>query len=89
MWLLIAATQFFDQAHTRIGTIVVALLGLQPFLGYAHHALYKKVERRTIISFVHIWSGRILIVLGIVAGGLGLSLASAPWLSQQSPINQN
>jgi hypothetical protein len=66
---------YFTEAHTRIGTIVCALLGIQPFLGYAHHLLYKKYQRRTAVSHIHIWYGRVLLVFGIINGGLGLRLA--------------
>lgn len=75
--------QFFNQAHTRLGTIVVALLGLQPLLGWLHHMHFQKNQQRGIISHLHIWYGRILIVLGIVTGGLGLELTgntSGSWL---------
>jgi hypothetical protein len=67
---------FFTNTHTRMGTIVVALLGIQPILGWIHHASYKRYQRRTFISHVHIWYGRILMALGIVNGGLGMQLAS-------------
>ncbi|OLN88565.1 hypothetical protein CCHL11_01979 [Colletotrichum chlorophyti] len=71
MWL-------FLQTHTILGTVVVALLAIQPFLGYAHHAYYKKFQTRGVISHVHVWYGRILMLLGIINGGLGLELASSP-----------
>lgn len=67
---------FFTNTHTRMGTIVVALLGIQPILGWIHHSSYKRYQRRTFISHVHIWYGRILMALGVVNGGLGMQLAS-------------
>lgn len=39
---------------------------------------YRKYKERGIISHIHIWYGRSLILLGIVDGGLGLWLAEAP-----------
>ncbi|KAJ4327119.1 hypothetical protein N0V84_002507 [Fusarium piperis] len=68
---------WWQQTHTKMGTIVVALMGLQPILGYAHHRYFKSHGKRGIISHVHIWFGRVLMVLGIVNGGLGLQLASS------------
>ncbi|TDZ12826.1 hypothetical protein C8034_v001838 [Colletotrichum sidae] len=65
----------FAQTHTLLGTVVVALLAIQPFLGYAHHAYYKKFQSRGVISHVHIWYGRALTVIGIINGGLGLELS--------------
>lgn len=63
---------FFNDTHTRMGTIVVALLGIQPILGWIHHAGYKRYQRRTIISHIHIWYGRVLLAVGIVNGGIGM-----------------
>ncbi|KAF6808126.1 integral membrane protein [Colletotrichum sojae] len=68
----------FAQTHTLLGTVVVALLAIQPFLGYAHHAYYKKFQTRGVVSHVHIWYGRSLMIIGIVNGGLGLQLANTP-----------
>lgn len=58
-----------------MGVVVCALLGLQPIFGWLHHLHYVKNRKRGVISHVHIWYGRALMVLGIVNGGLGLSLA--------------
>lgn len=66
------------QAHTRMGTVVVALMGLQPILGWAHHRFFVKNQRRGAISHIHIWYGRALMILGIINGGLGLQLANSP-----------
>lgn len=37
--------------------------------------MFKKVGRRQVWSYAHIWIGRIVIFLGIINGGLGLDLA--------------
>lgn len=58
-----------------MGVSVVALLAVQPVLGYLHHRHFLKHRRRGVISHIHIWYGRVLMALGIVTGGLGLALA--------------
>ncbi|KAF5006082.1 hypothetical protein FDECE_7523 [Fusarium decemcellulare] len=68
---------WWKQAHTKMGTIVVALIALQPVLGFVHHQYFKSHGKRGIVSHVHIWFGRILMILGIINGGLGLQLASS------------
>lgn len=68
---------FFDQAHTRMGTILVALIALQPVLGWLHHWQYKKIKSRGAYSYIHIWYGRALMTIGVVNGGLGLQLSGA------------
>jgi sulfite exporter TauE/SafE len=57
--------------------VVVCLLAIQPALGYAHHRHFLKHQRRGPISHVHIWYGRVLMLLGVINGGLGLQLADA------------
>lgn len=46
-------------------------------LGYLHHKHYVKHQSRGVISYVHIWIGRLLMVLGIINGGLGMRLSGA------------
>lgn len=48
---------------------------IQPFLGVIHHWIYIRKKTRTALAPVHVWLGRILIILGMVNGGLGLRLA--------------
>ncbi|KAL2162304.1 hypothetical protein VTH06DRAFT_7217 [Thermothelomyces fergusii] len=64
-------------SHFIIGLVVTACLILQPVFGIIHHEKYKRLRRRTIASYVHLFNGRICITLGIVNGGLGLWLAGA------------
>lgn len=52
-------------------------MGLQPVLGWFHHRNFVKHQSRTIVSHIHIWYGRALMILGIINGGLGLMLACA------------
>ncbi|KAG6261801.1 hypothetical protein E4U49_003588 [Claviceps purpurea] len=66
---------FFTQAHTRLGLVLCILISFQPVLGWLHHQYYVQHQRRGAISNAHVWFGRILIILGIINGGLGLQLA--------------
>ncbi|KUI55723.1 hypothetical protein VP1G_03023 [Cytospora mali] len=72
---------FISNPHTNyhpiIGIIVFILLLIQPLLGIIHHQNFKRLQRRTLSSHLHLWDGRIAIVLGLVNGGLGLQLAGA------------
>lgn len=61
-------------AHPIIGLVVVCGLFFQPFLGIGHHVLYKREGGPNILTYPHIWWGRILITLGIVNGFFGLRL---------------
>lgn len=50
---------------------------LQPVLGALHHSYYVKNQSRGPVSYAHIAYGRILMLLGVINGGLGLQLADA------------
>ncbi|KAK1780544.1 hypothetical protein QBC45DRAFT_104020 [Copromyces sp. CBS 386.78] len=67
----------FNNTHTRLGTAVVFLLLIQPVLGIMHHKYFLKYRERGVISYAHIWWGRILLILAVVNGGLGLKLTNA------------
>ena len=56
----------FDQAHQIIGIIVVSVLFIQALLGYQNHRVYRKTGHRTVLAQPHIWSGRVVIILGMV-----------------------
>ena len=53
-----------------------SLMFFQPILGYIHHLVYVRSQRRTWWAVAHVWYGRALIILGAINGGLGLKLAA-------------
>ncbi len=62
-----------DGYHQNIGYLVVGcLLILQPALGLIQHLHHRKLGERTIFGHTHRWLGRILMLMGIINGGLGL-----------------
>lgn len=67
--------QLFNNTHTRLGIVVVVLLLLQPFIGLIHHRRYLSKQKAGKWTYLHVWYGRILILLGMINGGLGLQLA--------------
>lgn len=69
--------QKYTTTHTIMGTVVVCLLFIQPALGFLHHRHFRRHQARGPVSYAHIWYGRLLIVVGIINGGLGLQLADA------------
>lgn len=56
------------------------MLPVQAVLGQMHHNTFLKTRARSFWSYGHIWFGRLVIILGIVNGGIGLSpeLSDAP-----------
>ncbi|KAL8673232.1 MAG: hypothetical protein Q9168_002344 [Polycauliona sp. 1 TL-2023] len=64
-----------SNGHPILGTIIIALLLLQPALGYVHHRIYVQQKARTAWGVAHVWYGRVLILLAVINGGLGLQLS--------------
>ena len=75
-WMATVSGQWLPgNGHPIIGTIVIGLLVVQPFLGYVHHLIYVREHKRTFWIYSHIWYGRALIILAVINGGLGLQLS--------------
>lgn len=66
----------FYHAHPIFGSTIIALLLLQPLLGLMHHHMYLATGIRTYVVDLHRWYGRVLLILGVINGGLGLRLSS-------------
>ena len=45
-------------------------------LGYLHHIVFVREQRRSIWSTLHVWWGRVFLTLAIIQGGLGLKFAA-------------
>ncbi|EEU36100.1 uncharacterized protein NECHADRAFT_64607 [Fusarium vanettenii 77-13-4] len=69
--------QWLNEPHVQLGLAVCILMILQPVLGWLHHRNYVKFQKRTPVSHGHLWYGRVLMIIGIINGGIGLQLASA------------
>ncbi|KAL3436639.1 hypothetical protein BDV09DRAFT_193771 [Aspergillus tetrazonus] len=64
-----------NNSHTILGTVIIVFLLVQPFIGFWHHHQYKKTQKAGRWTHIHIWIGRIFLLLGIINGGTGLKLA--------------
>ncbi|KIM96662.1 hypothetical protein OIDMADRAFT_32595 [Oidiodendron maius Zn] len=60
--------------HKQLGVLIGLLLGFQLVSGWRHHVIFVKIRRRTWISRVHIWLGRLIMTCGWCNLVLGLSL---------------
>ena len=52
--------------HQIIGIIAVTVLPCQMLYGYLHHQNYKKTGHRTVVSYIHMWTGRFVVLLGML-----------------------
>ncbi|KAI0417142.1 hypothetical protein F5X98DRAFT_341526 [Xylaria grammica] len=68
----------FNTPHQVIGILVFVFVIIQLGLGFLHHRIYKKTQQPTKIAPVHVWLGRLVILLGVVNGFTGFPLALSP-----------
>jgi hypothetical protein len=62
--------------HTIVGLVVVGcLLLVQPAMGWLQHLHSRKTARRSPFGWMHVLLGRVLLILGVINGGCGFSLA--------------
>ncbi|OBT55689.1 hypothetical protein VE04_05243 [Pseudogymnoascus sp. 24MN13] len=66
----------FNNTHTLFGAAIFGLILVQPFLGIAHHILYRREGKGTLFGLLHCWYGRAIIILAVINGGLGLKMAN-------------
>ncbi|KAF8466431.1 hypothetical protein BDZ91DRAFT_658116, partial [Kalaharituber pfeilii] len=57
--------------HQFLGIVLMSLLFLQIPLGIIHHVNFKSTGGRTWWSHLHIWNGRVVVLVGIVNGASG------------------
>jgi len=66
------------QAHVVIGLLTVStIIVFQPIMGILQHLYFRKTGRRSIFAYLHRWTGRGAIALGMINSGLGFKLAKA------------
>lgn len=64
-----------NNKHVIIGLIIFALFFIQSFTGYLHHVMFKRSRgQRSIWSYLHLWSGRLCIPLGMINAGFGFQI---------------
>ncbi|RYP05869.1 hypothetical protein DL764_003512 [Monosporascus ibericus] len=54
----------FSTTHQWLGLFVALAVPVQGILGWRHHLAFIQIWRRTWISHVHIWMGRLVILVG-------------------------
>jgi hypothetical protein len=76
--------------HQVIGYVLVGIiLSAQPILGLLQHMHFRKTGTRSGMGVGHKWLGRVVIMVGIVNGGLGMR-QSGPvgdsWVPNYAPV---
>lgn len=66
--------RWIKDKHAIIGLAVYILFLTQAASGYIHHIMFKKYISRTTWSYIHLWTGRLCITLGMINAGFGFQL---------------
>jgi hypothetical protein len=65
------------RGHIVLGLVVCCLIiAIQPAFGWLQHRHYKRTGGKSVFGYVHRWTGRVAIALGMINNGLGFRLAS-------------
>jgi hypothetical protein len=64
-----------DLYHPIIGLIILSLTWLLAIAGYFAHDMNKRKGSTSIVARIHLWTGRLLITLAMINGGLGLNIS--------------
>ncbi|OAL50047.1 hypothetical protein IQ07DRAFT_653228 [Pyrenochaeta sp. DS3sAY3a] len=65
------------ESHVILGTILFVLFLIMPIIGSFHHRSFVSKGTRDYKRHIHVWGGRIILVLGFINGGTGLKLSEA------------
>lgn len=69
----ITQSKNFNSAHQVIGILVFAFVLIQFGLGFMHHRTFKKTQQTTKMAPIHVWLGRLIMLLGVINGFLYVS----------------
>ncbi|KAG0645466.1 hypothetical protein D0Z07_8686 [Hyphodiscus hymeniophilus] len=62
-------------AHVVIGLLTTStIIVIQPALGILQHLHFRKTGERSVWGYIHRWTGRVAIILGMINQGLGFQL---------------
>lgn len=67
----------YNSAHQLIGILVMLAVIVQWGMGYWHHRLYKLTQSPTRYGPIHRYFGQVVLLLGVLNGGIGLTWSSA------------
>ncbi|KAK5123004.1 hypothetical protein LTR85_003570 [Meristemomyces frigidus] len=82
---IVISTQYnrskhFASAHQVIGILLFLALFLQLGLGILHHRIFKREQRPTILSKIHLYLGPVILVFGVINAPIGFVFAGNPHL---------
>lgn len=75
------------KAHVVIGLLVTStIIVVQPAMGILQHRHFKRTGGKSVFSYIHRWTGRVMICLGWINSGLGFQLVGIPPVKTHSLV---
>ncbi|KAG6041704.1 hypothetical protein E4U41_002787 [Claviceps citrina] len=65
----------FNHHHQVLGYIIVASILAQLGLGVKHHLEYQKTQAPTLFGRIHVWTGRVILLLAVLNSFFGFAFA--------------
>ena len=77
-------------AHVVIGLLAISMIVLvQPAMGILQHLHFRKTGGKSIFAYIHRWTGRVAIILGMINQGLGFQLVGIGTVVQPHSLIRN
>lgn len=77
-------------AHVIIGLLATStIIVVQPAMGILQHLHFRKTGRKSTFAYVHRWTGRVAIILGMINQGLGFQLVGIGTVVDSSSLVRN
>ncbi|KAI1389421.1 putative iron reductase domain protein [Hypoxylon trugodes] len=67
----------FNTAHQVIGILIFIFIFAQFAIGFLNHRKFKQTQQKTKMAPIHVWMGRVIIIMGVINGFLGFPLAQS------------
>lgn len=68
-------TKNFTSGHQILGILILLAMISQWVLGFMHHRIFKREQRKTMMGKIHLYLGPAVIVFGLLNGAVGIALA--------------
>lgn len=65
----------YKEGHVILGIVITVLFLLEPIMGWLHHKHFVATINKNYNRHIHVWLGRVLIVLSVINGGTGIKLS--------------
>lgn len=74
-YAILTYSQRSSESHVLLGAVLVVLFLLMPVVGWLHHRHFVATGAKDFKSALHVWGGRVLLLVSLANGITGLQLS--------------